>query len=622
LRASEWYFHWLGLRSTTVNNRLRQLTDAVTGYLARHNRVRLALPILGEIALVAAIIGFAAWRLWVPPNLAANLPQESGKYVVGAWNLYKTGHYEVYINHKAYPAMGGLGYGFLIVPSFWLAGEFIGNAIYTQLALAILVCVAMYLAMRLCFGVWPALLAALMPPLYFTFYEYARMLDTSIPSAFFLVTGLLVFLWILRRSSGGLIQWALWGLCAGWATAVRSSNAPMFLALTLALVWLLRPRAGECVRNLMAVTIGAAPLMAPLLWYNHHYCGSWLRDAHAYWQSNPFDNFSRVFGLRCAFGLPDYNREMNDRGNLVFYLRELASQFIPWQDFPATFDAWGRGLIFALSAVMVIGVFFTFRRAAVNPHARHFLWFSVITVGVTLLFYSFCEFRANRYIVPLAPFCAAFVAVGIVDTVRRLWLRKHTATLIPLFILIVAVSYYRLFRSRPTVRGDLFPVGAIVRFIPSNIESNAVIISQIYPPLLELLLVRDTQRQLVPLVSRTAYRVQPRPPRDRSKIPMYITNGYPGDMENGAVDLFEFSALEDPRRIQQFLNENIPVYVIDHSMGLFMNDDLATLNRNFELVWFARLNPSERESFRSLFPVSEGVVVWRLKPRPPGFLPQ
>jgi hypothetical protein len=605
-----------------MSPRFSQVTEVLQQFLGRPSRSRTILRVTGEVLLLVAILVFAAWRFWWPPTLAANLPQESAKYVVGAWNLYKTGRYEVIINHRAHPADGGLGYGLLIVPSFRLAGEFIGNAIYTQLALAILVCVAIYLAMRLCFGVWPALLAAVMPPLHFTFYQYARMLDTSIPTTFFLLTGLLLFLWILRPSRGAPAKWALWGLCAGWATAVRTNNALVFLALTLALVWLQRPRAGECVRNLAAATIGAAPLMVPLLWYNHHYCGAWLRDAHAYWQSNPFDNLSRVFGLRCVFGLPDYSRDMNDRGNLVFYLRELASQFIPWRAFHQLFVAWDRGLVFTLTGVMVIGIFFASRRATANAHARHFLWFSLIMVGVTLLFYSFCEFRANRYIVPLAPFCGAFIGVGIVDTVRWLRLRRHTVTLIPLFILIVAVSYYRLVRLRPVVKGDVFPIGAIVRFMSSNTESNAVIISQVYPPLLELFLVRDTQRQLVPLVSRTVYRVQPRPPRDPSKIPMYITNGYPGDMENGAVDLFKFSALEDPLRIQQFLNDDIPVYVIDHSMGLFMNDNLTALNRHFELVAAATIEPSGRESLRSLFPISEGVVVWRLRPRTPGFLLQ
>jgi 4-amino-4-deoxy-L-arabinose transferase-like glycosyltransferase len=599
-----------------VNGRFYRLKNAATGYLARHSRVRLALPILGEIALVAVVIAFAAWRFWMPPNLTAALRQESAKYVVGAWNLYKTGHYEVYINHRAHPADGGLGYGLLIVPSFWLAGEFIGNAIYTQLALAISVCVAMYLAMRLCFGVWPALLAALMPPLYYTFFQYAQMLDTSIPTAFFLVTGLLVFLWILRPSHGALAQWALWGLCAGWATAVRTNNALVFLALTLALVWLLRPRAWECVRNLMAATIGAAPLVVPLLWYNHHYCGAWLRDAHAYWQSNPFDNLSRAFGLRCAFGLPDYSRDMNDRGNLVFYLREISSQFVPWRVHPINLGAWERGLMFALTGVMLVGILFAFRRATAHPHARHFLWFSLITIGVTLLFYSFCEFRAVRYIVPLAPFCGAFIGVGIVDTIRWLWLRRHTATLIPLFLLIVAAPCYRLARIRPVIRGDLFPDADIVRFTAPNIESNAVIISNLYPPLLELLLVRDTQRQVVPVKGKIIYRVQPLPPKDPSKIPNYITNGYPGDLENGAVDIFEFSALEDPLRIQQFLNDNIPVYVIDQTMGLFMNDDLTALKRNFELVGVVGLTPLGREMVRKFFPISEGVVLWRLKPRP------
>ncbi|HUI08237.1 MAG TPA: hypothetical protein VL486_14655, partial [Verrucomicrobiae bacterium] len=71
-----------------------------------------------DAVLVAALTAFAAWRFWCPPALAVNKLQESPKYTVCAWYLYKTGRYEWFINHQAYPAMGSVGYGLLLVPSF------------------------------------------------------------------------------------------------------------------------------------------------------------------------------------------------------------------------------------------------------------------------------------------------------------------------------------------------------------------------------------------------------------------------------------------------------------------------------------------------------------------------
>ena len=66
-------------------------------------------------------------------------------------------------------------------------------------------------------------------------------------------------------------------------------------------------------------------------------------------------------------------------------------------------------------------------------------------------------------------------------------------------------------------------------------------------------MIRGTERRFVPLNRRAAWRVQPRPPKNRAIIPptKISDNSYPGDLENGAMDIFEFSALENPDRIDQ-----------------------------------------------------------------------
>jgi 4-amino-4-deoxy-L-arabinose transferase-like glycosyltransferase len=606
----------LFVRSTTVKSWFNRLKDAATGYLARHNRVRCALPIVGEIALVVAIITFAAFRFWRPPSEAANMPQESGKYAIGAWNLYKNGRYELFLNHQPYPAPGGLGYAYLIVPSFWLFGEFLGNAIYTQLALATLVCVAVYVAVRLCFGLWAAAFAAVLPALYPAFDRYARMNDTSIPSAFFFVVGLLIFLWILRDARAQFIKWALWGLSAGWATAVRTNNAPVFVALTIALLWLLHARPRQLARYLLAAAIGAAPLVAPVLLFNYHYCGSCLRDAHAFWESNPFDNFSRVFSFRYAFGFPENSSEILYHGMLLFYLREIACQFSDWPREFRVYDALVRVFIFFLSGVMIVGIACGLRRVRQGDRARQFVCFATVTVGITLLFYCFYWYGHRRFIVPAAPFCASFVGAGAVDMIRWLWRRRFTATLIPAFVLALAIPPYHWARGRIVIVGDWAPNARIFRFAAANIENDAVIIADTHWDLLEHFVIRNTERTYIPLRNRLRFRVQPRPPKDPSKIPLDVNAPYEGALEDGAVDLFDFTALEAPERIQRLLDKQYPVYVIDWHLRDEPSGSgtYELLSQHFELQRVARVRPAP-----ALQPNSPpiGIVLWKLKSRIP-----
>ncbi|HUI07130.1 MAG TPA: hypothetical protein VL486_09005, partial [Verrucomicrobiae bacterium] len=59
-------------------------------------------------------------------------------------------------------------------------------------------------------------------------------------------------------------------------------------------------------------------------------------------------------------------------------------------------------------------------------------------------------------------------------------------------------------------------------------------------------------------------------------------NSYPGDLENGAKDIFEFSAVENPDRIDQLLRQGIPVYFVDHSFGNWCGE-LTFLRQRFDM---------------------------------------
>jgi hypothetical protein len=595
--------------------RLAPLTDALSDYLAAHHDARRRLFVLREIAAVAILVVFAFWRFWTPADFAANLPREAAKYGVATWNLYQTGRYEFVINHHAHPGMGGLGYALLILPSLWLTGGPLDKTIYTQLVLAVLTCVGVYVAVRQCFGVGAGFLAGLGLTTYRRFDECTRMLDTSIPSAFFFVAGALVFLWILQDARRQSVKWLFWGLCAGWATAIRSGDAVVYAILTLFLLWRLRSNRKEICQRLLAAAVGAAPLILPMLWYNHVHCGAWLRDARAYWCSNPYDNLSRMFGWRFAFQASTVGEELKDHGNLFFYLQLLATHLTSWPYLASNYSRLGSVLVFTLTGATLCGIWFALQRARVQTRVGDLLWFAGIVTGVVLMFYSVFCFRVARFLVPVAPFCAAFLGIGIVETVRRLWQRQATKLLIPVLALLWIIPA-RESVSHPTVRtGDQLPVASLLKEVDARVEPNAVIITSTGPWLIEYYVIRNTARQLVPLNHKHESQVQPGPPKDPRKIPPFIAQSYDGDRENGAVDIFEFSAVEDPDRIQQLLDAGLPVYVIDTTFSEEAIDDLRSLSAHFDVHPLRKV--SLQGSLAPFFP-RPVVCVWKLTSRPAG----
>jgi len=546
-----------------------------------------------DAVLVAALTAFAAWRFWCPPGLAVNKLQESPKYSVCAWYLYKTGRYEWFINHQAYPAMGGVGYGLLLVPSFWLFGDSLGNAIYSQLALGVLTCLGLYAALRSCFGRWQGFVAGMVLASYPEFTAYSRMNDTSIAQAFLLTVGLLLFLKTtadVRWSSLG--RWFLWGLCAGWAASVHLDNLVAFGLLTVALLWFVRPRVADVARQLGTAALGAIGPVAHAGWYNQHYCGSWLRDLRCYWDSVPSDAGWRVIDLHTAWG-PAYTHENADRGNLLFYGREIFGQFVGWDRWSGPQKHLFVVPCLCLAVLMIVGIGYAWRHKRDSEGQLRFLAYTAVATGATLLVYLFLRWHIVRYVVPLAPGTAAFVGVGVVGLARSLCHRLATKVLGVVVALVLALVMRRWFTAIPVQVGDMLPVVPILQCAASHIESNAVVISTAGPCLTDFFVIRGTQRRFVPLNHRAAWRVQPRPPKNRAIIPPVKRDGnaYPGDGENGAMDIFEYSAVENPDRIAQLLRQDIPVYFVDHTFGNRC-DELPILLRHFGMQPVIRYEPA------------------------------
>ena len=551
------------------------------------------------------------WQFWCPPKWAVNNLQEAPKFTVGAWNLYKTGRYEWIINHRAYPVQNGVGYGLLVVPSFWLFGDFLGNAIYSQLALAVLTCLGVYAVLRICFGPWQGFVAGLVLASYPSFTEYSRMNDTSIAQAFFLCAGLLLFLKMTvdaRWSS--LVRWFLWGLCAGWAGTIRPDNVMIFGLLTVVLLWRAGPRLTDLLKQSVVATLGAIGPLTYMFWYNQHYCGSWLRDPRCVWQSMPFDRGWRILDIHSALG---HAKSAPENGaNLLFYGREILGQFADW---PAWSDQQKLLLMipcFCLAQCMIVGIGYAWWQKRDSESKLRFLLYTAITAGGTLSLYLFLPLQITRYVVPLAPAAASFVGIGAIGLLRVVWRHSRTWTVCLLVALLFPAGWW-IGSTKVAIRqGDMLPVAYLLQQTAAAIESNAVIVSTVGPFLTEVFVIRGTQRVFVPPDHRTAWRIQPGPPKNRDIIPpLYTAHGsYPGDLENGSVDIFEFSALENPERIDQLLQQGIPVYFFDHTYGNW-REHLPLLYQHFEMQAVLGYTPTA--------PLSDftrpGVCLWRLLQR-------
>jgi len=477
-------------------------------------------------------------------------------------------------------------------------------------------------------GILPAAIVALVLPLYPDLSEYALTNDTDLPAAFFLVLGLLIFIWILQGTRSRSWKWLLWGLCAGWGTAVRTSNLPVFLTLTVTLACLSHRRVGETLRHLVAAVIGSLPLMIPLLWYNHHYCGSCFRDPHAFWESYDYGDLWQFFGLRYAFGSPSlYTENLRYSGNLIFYGREILAQFSMWPYFVTYRGFLVHELTYFLSGLMVVGVVCVYRRARSNPAARQLLWYAVVGGGTTLVFYVITKVGSIRYLVPIIPFAAIFTATAVVDVARWLGRRPLLRVLIPVFLLMSAVTPYRWWKTGGVQKiGEWIPKAQVLEGVNSQIESNAVVLGFDYWELVNHFVIRGTARQFVPIKNKSYFRVQPKPPAGPPKT--YLAHTERNDdrqLETGAVDIFDFSATEDPMRIQELLVHGLPVYVIDFPLvipntvaleSIYGNNEvIRALEKNFKLLPWGHYK-AERTPMKVL-PGATCVILWKVKPQIP-----
>ena len=76
------------------------------------------------------------------------------------------------------------------------------------------------------------------------------------------------------------------------------------------------------------------------------------------------------------------------------------------------------------------------------------------------------------------------------------------------------------------------------------------------------------------------------------------------------MDIFEFSALENPERIDQLLRQGLPVYFVDHTFGNWC-EEVPILRRHFDMRVVVGIEPAGLLRGH----LHPGPVLWRLRSR-------
>jgi hypothetical protein len=228
-----------------------------------------------------------------------------------------------------------------------------------------------------------------------------------------------------------------------------------------------------------------------------------------------------------------------------------------------------------------------------------------------------------RYLLTVIPFAAIFTATAVVDVAGWLGRRRWWWFSIPVFLLLAGTTPYRWWHTGVSMwLGELTPTAQVLADINPVIESNAVVIGFNHWELINHSLIRGTTRQFVPLKDRRNFRVQPRAPRGQS--PTRLANAGNDDerqLANGAVDIFDFSAVEDPLRIEDLLARGRRVYIVDFPLESSYNKEaLLTLEKNFKLQpWI--LYQTERGPMKGE-PGATCVTLWKIESQKLPFLLQ
>lgn len=535
--------------------------------------------VLDDRLIVLGLVLVAAFAFWVTPQFAGSLPQDGADYAMPAINLLERGRLVVSAYGHDFPPNHPPGMPLLLLPAYMLFGDFPGNGIYVVLlcslgTVALTYVIGMKLGGRPC-----GCAAALFLIANYSFWQFSRKIMSEVPSAFFGVSALALSLTIRDRKRPGLVCLAIGGIL-GFAIAVRSDNALLFVPAAVLLAW--EGAWPERLRRVGLCLAGIVPFLVGLAVYDRVTFGSpWLTGLQ-YWgitrdAKEPRPLFSPGYVTKSGFMRLNQVTETIPglvEGNGLFYSRSLLSEADDTRIFshPVHWQLPGRQLYQLLSvlrsALGVMGLWACLIAWRTKPLRQRFvLWLGGISI-VYVGFYCLHFYQDERYLLRLVPtFCLAN-GMGVAFLFARWPAKDVRAT--------VAVLVLALIGTLASWNGQLgFPTGEqrsvyeTLSGVSRHMDNNAVVVSNFQSLCVDAYVIRGTYRIAVPLGQGRGDWV-------------YVGGG------STPTPLSPITAVDNPERLRELLRSGRPVYwLIDTPWTKQRVPELDSLARSFRLQTLA-----------------------------------
>lgn len=467
--------------------------------------------------LTLVLAGVLLYRSpWSASNL--EIAPDSVEYAVVAQRIATLGRWDLSINGVSYPSRYPPWFSVILAPAYLIAPGNLGIGVLVVLAFALAGVLAAYVIGRRLAGEWGGVAAACVLMGYIGYNVMAKKIMTDVPAA---ALGLLgCWLFLRMRAQPIRRDYVLAGLLAGLAVAVRNENAAMLLPFA----WLaLRAKEGR-IGNLLVLLLPTLAVAGATAAYNQAAFGDWHRTGYEYWCPLPYDYRELIFSPRFI------------RANLDMLKAKQV-------------------LLAVASGLVGIGLLWRKRAPELRPVL---LYLALAALPITLfhLFYFYAAYRFHLLGLALGLILGgAGLATLVPESVKR------PSWLLPA-LLVVGILAVPFVRKPGPIPDRLLAAQAFAQATPKN----AVIVTNIDAVYLEPLVVRGTERRIVPITRGAEYASKCIAPR-RIVLPPGVTPHYSFGqgsrqlLRYGARNVIPFTADEAPQQLEAWARRGVPVYL-------------------------------------------------------------
>jgi 4-amino-4-deoxy-L-arabinose transferase-like glycosyltransferase len=524
---------------------------------------------LGDVPIALGLVLLASLLFWTTPRLASDLMIDAPDYALPAVNLLERGRLALFAYGHVFPQMHPPGMSLLLLPSYILFGHLLGNGIYAVLlcaigTIAVTYIIGVKLGGRLC-----GCSAALFLMSNYGFWQFSKKIMSEVPTTFFGVVVLALCLTIRNWKRPGLVCLAI-GAIIGFAVSIRNDNILLLAPAALLLSW--EGTRQVRLQRLVFSLVGLAPFLVALAAYNQVTFGHPWQTGYRYWGGAGSVNkpgFSVRYITKSGFmQLQQIKPATNEvvYGNATIYLSSLLNQADTTQIFclgtpkhrPLTYLYQAEALLrTALGAIGLLACLVGWQTNSLRH--RFLLWLATLTCAY-ISFFSMYYYRDERFLLRLVPVFCLVNGLGVAALYEK-WASWRARSAVLLFVGAQIMGFILWDARIGLPPGEQFENHQALTFLASKIETNAVIVSNFNPFLVDAYLIHGTGRIAIPLGTNAETKV-------------FINN------DSTPTILSPFSASRDPERLRELLHSGLPVYwLIDRPwLHLPASDDYSELN--------------------------------------------